>query len=82
MANINDLIIDADYDRNPFEADYARFIDFLESYGGETKLNEQTYSKAAMQIKNMKILSPYVFREENDNTVRETCIYSPAIVKK
>ena len=76
---INDLIIDTDYDSSPFEIDFVSFIDLLENYGGETTLNEQTYSKAAMQIKDMEILSSFDFREKNDSTVRETFIYNPAI---
>ena len=73
------MIIDTDYDSSPFEIDFVSFIDLLENYGGETTLNEQTYSEAAMQIKDMEILSSFDFREKNDSTVRETFIYNPAI---
>lgn len=74
---INDLIVDADYDSNPFQVEFTGFLDLLEGYGGETTLTEETYPEAVAQMEGLEILSSFDYREDHDSTVCEQFVYDP-----
>ena len=75
---ISDLSIDYGTEDSPFSLAYEDFAGELESHGGETALDEETYAEAAAQAEALGIMSFYDDREEHDRTVTGHFVYDPA----
>ena len=73
---VNDLIIDSGEDEtSPFDMDYDILVEHLETFGGETTLDVETYEVIRKQIADLGIIPEYDFREGNDCAVRNSYLF-------
>jgi hypothetical protein len=73
---VNDLIIDSCEDESsPFDMDYDMLVERLETFGGETTLDEETYEVVRRQAAELGISPEYDFSEGNDCTIRSSYLY-------
>lgn len=73
---VSDLIIEcSEEEKSPFDLDWDVFTGVLESYGGETSLDEEAYEIARNQAEELRIAAEYDFREEHDNSKTEVFVF-------